>query len=50
MRRLKRLAVVLIVGIIGLFGLPAVSHAAKPCNQYPTVIQPITCKILEKLP
>jgi hypothetical protein len=37
MRRLKRLAVVLILGAFGLFALPAVSAQAMECVRVPGV-------------
>jgi hypothetical protein len=49
MRLIRLVLVSVAFGALAL-GIAGPAHAAKPCNQYPTVIQPLTCKILEKLP
>jgi hypothetical protein len=49
MRSIK-VALVSAVMAVLLFGSMTPAHAAKPCNQYPTFIQPVTCWLMEKLP
>ena len=48
MRRLIRAALVIAAFAAMTASTPA--QAARPCNQYPTFIQPITCRVLERLP
>lgn len=49
---MRSIRIALVTMVLGALAVVTASpaQAAKPCSQYPTVIQPITCKILEKLP